>query len=52
MINDILENANYQEMVSEHIYDVIEYLINNDYEFSITANIKGVSFNPDIPKSL
>lgn len=52
MINDILENANYQEMVSEHIYDVIEYLINNDYEFSITANIKGVSFNPDIPKSI
>jgi len=52
MINNILEDVNYKEMVEEHIYEVIEYLINNDQEFSITVNIEGVSFNPEMPKSI
>lgn len=52
MIKNILEDVKYRDMVEEHIYDVMEYLITNDYEFSITANIDGLSFNPDIPKSI
>ncbi|MEA3314992.1 MAG: hypothetical protein U9Q30_03980 [Campylobacterota bacterium] len=52
MITNVLENVSYKDMVEEHIYEVMEYLINNDYEFSITVNIDGISFNPDIPKAI
>jgi len=39
-------------MLEGQIFEVIEYLINKNEEFSITANIKGVSFNPEIPESI
>jgi len=52
MIFNIVEDINYREMLSGQIFEVIEYLINKDEEFSITANIKGVDFNPEIPTSI
>lgn len=52
MIFNIVEDINYKEMLENQIFEVIEYLINNDEEFSITANIKGVDFNPEIPESI
>jgi len=52
MIFNIVEDINYREMLSSQIFEVIEYLINKDEEFSITANIKGVDFNPEMPESI
>jgi len=52
MIFNIVEDINYREMLTGQIFEVIEYLINKDEEFSITANIKGVDFNPEIPESI
>jgi len=52
MIFNIVEDINYREMLSGQIFEVIEYLINKDEEFSITANIKGVDFNPEMPESI
>jgi len=52
MIFNIVEDLNYREMLEGQIFEVIEYLINKDEEFSITANIKGVSFNPVMPESI
>jgi len=52
MIFNIVEDLNYREMLEGQIFEVIEYLINKNEEFSITANIKGVSFNPEMPESI
>jgi len=52
MIFNIVEDVQYKEMLEGQIFEVIEYLINKDEEFSITANIKGISFNPEIPESI
>jgi len=52
MIFNIVEDINYRDMLEEQIYEVIEYLINKDEEFSLTANIKGVHFDPEMPESI
>ncbi len=52
MIFNIVEDIEYRDMVENQIFEVIEYLINKDEEFSITANINGVKFNPEIPESI
>ena len=52
MIFNIVEDINYRDMLEGQIFEVIEYLINNNEEFSITANINGVNFNPEMPESI
>jgi len=52
MILNVVEDLEYRDMVAAQIFDVMEYLVNKDEEFSITANIKGVKFDPEIPESI
>ena len=52
VIFNIIEDSEYKEMVEGQIFEVIEFLIEKGEEFTITANINGVSFNPEIPKSI
>ena len=52
MIIDIVEDINYKEMVEGQIFELCEYLIQNDAEFSITANIKAIDFTPEIPETI
>ncbi|MEA3289658.1 MAG: hypothetical protein U9Q04_05685 [Campylobacterota bacterium] len=52
MIVDIIEDVSYKNLVETQIFELIEYLINKDEEFSVTANISGVSFDPEIPQSI
>lgn len=52
MIFNIVEDLEYKELIETQIYEIIEFLINKEQEFSITANINGVSFNPAIPESI
>lgn len=52
MIFNIVEDEEYKEIIESQIYEIIEFLLNKDQEFSITANINGVSFNPQVPKSI
>jgi len=52
MIFNIVEDLEYKDIVENQIYEIIEFLLNKEQEFSITANIKGVSFNPEIPESI
>lgn len=52
MIFNIVEDIAYRKMLEGQIFEVIEYLLDKDEEFSITANIKGVDFNPEIPESI
>ncbi len=52
MIKDIIENEDYKNLVSSQIKATIEYLIKRDEEFAITANLKGITFNPELPESI
>jgi hypothetical protein len=50
MINDIIENEEYKKLVEIQIKENIVFLLNKNHEFSITANIEPVTFNPELPK--
>ena len=52
MIFNIIEDLEYKELVKTQIYEVIEFLLHKDQEFSITVNINGVSFQPKIPNTI
>jgi len=52
MIKDIIENEKYKDLVSAQIKETMNYLIQNDEEFAITANIKGITFNPELPDTI
>ena len=49
MINNIIENAEYKDLVSKQVKDTIEFLLEQNQEFAITANIGGIRFEPELP---
>lgn len=52
MITTIIENDNYKDLITSQIEDIIEFLRNNGKEFSITANLDAVTFNPNLPETI
>jgi hypothetical protein len=52
MIHNIIDNIEYKELMETQVYEIIEFLLNQEEEFSLTANINGVQFNPQIPKTI
>ncbi|MFW3340129.1 hypothetical protein [Aliarcobacter butzleri] len=52
MLKDIIENPNYKELIEKQIQDIIIFLLDNKQEFSITANITPISFNPALPEEI
>lgn len=52
MVTDIIENEEYKNLMADHVRDVIIHLIESGEEFAITANIKGLTFTPELPLSI
>lgn len=52
MIKDIIENPSYKELIEKQIQDIIVFLLDNNQEFSITANITPITFNPALPEEI
>jgi hypothetical protein len=52
MINDIIESEEYKQLVEIQIKETILFLLNKNQEFSITANITPISFEPELPKTI
>ncbi|MFX4274347.1 hypothetical protein ACN2EP_01415 [Aliarcobacter butzleri] len=52
MLKDIIENPNYKELIEKQIQDIIVFLLDNNQEFSISANITPISFNPALPEEI
>lgn len=50
MIKDIIENENYRDIVSKQIKELVIYLLDQSLEFSITANIESITFEPELPE--
>ena len=49
MIKNIIENEQYKILVEKQTKDVIEFLLEQNQEFSVTANIDPITFNPELP---
>ena len=49
MINNIIENAQYKDLVSSQIKDTMNFLLEQNQEFAITANIDAITFDPELP---
>lgn len=52
MIKDIINDVSFKNLTENQVFEQIEYLLNKDEEFSVTANIKGVKFEPQIPATI
>ncbi|RXJ98520.1 hypothetical protein CRU98_09105 [Arcobacter sp. CECT 8986] len=52
MINDIIHQDSYKDLVSDQIEEVINYLLQNNKEFAITANLDALKFTPELPASI
>ena len=52
MINDIIENEDYEILVESQIKQNIDFLLSKDQEFSITANIEPINFEPELPAAI
>lgn len=51
MINELLEDENYKELVSKQVKDTMSFLVQKGQEFAITANLSGISFSPELPSA-
>lgn len=49
MINEVLNNEMYQELVKNQLTQMMELLVSQDIEFSITANVNCITFEPMLP---
>lgn len=52
MIKNIVKDESFKNLTQNQIFEQIEYLINKEEQFSVTANIKGVMFEPQVPESI
>lgn len=52
MINTLIKNNDYRKLTKKQIKEVIVFLINSNQEFSVTANVKGITFKPELPSSI
>lgn len=51
MINNIIENSEYKDLVSSQVKDTIQFLLDQSQEFAITANLDAVKFDPELPSN-
>ncbi|HIP13285.1 MAG TPA: hypothetical protein EYG97_03030 [Arcobacter sp.] len=52
MLDNLINSQKYKDFTSTQVKDLLNYLVNEKIEFSLTANTKGVDFNPEIPDSI
>jgi hypothetical protein len=52
MITKIINNNDYKTITKKQIKEVIDFLLQNNQEFAVTANVKGISFEPALPSSI
>jgi len=52
MLDNLINSQKYKDFTSTQVKDLLNYLVNEKIEFSLTTNTKGVDFNPEIPDSI
>ena len=49
MIKNIIEDEEYNLLIEKQIKETVDFLLKKNQEFSITANIEPITFNPELP---
>ncbi len=52
MIHNIITNKEYREITTKQIKELLQFLVKENEEFGITANLSGITFTPEIPHSI
>lgn len=52
MITNIIENEKYKNLIMKQIVEIMDFLLKNNEEFAVTANIQQIEFNPNLPESI
>ncbi len=50
MLHDIVSHNKFRDMMIEHSSEVIQYLFNEDIEFSILTSLANIAFDPPLPE--
>ncbi|SFV50048.1 FIG00469468: hypothetical protein [hydrothermal vent metagenome] len=52
MQSDIFQSKDYQELISSHLANSIEFLFENNQEFAIACEVEYLRFEPELPKDI
>ncbi len=52
MIQSIITNKKYKELTSKQVKELLGFLQEREEEFALTANLDGITFTPEIPKTI
>ena len=52
MLNDIYDDEKYQKVATRNLESFIKYLLDENIEFSVVANMKFVTFEPKLPQAI
>ena len=50
MLDEILDDERFSAMMKEHVFECVEYLLQNDRPFSAMTNLDLVKFDPELPE--
>lgn len=52
MTNEIYENSKFLEVMKQNVENIINFLIEEEIEFSVTANVRPIGFEPFLPDDI
>jgi len=52
LLKSIIEDYNFKDLAQKHTKEIIQYIVAKNVEFSIVANIKSISFEPELPTNI
>jgi len=52
LLKNIIEDYAFKDLTQNHTKEIIQYIVAKNVEFSVVANIKAISFEPDLPKDI
>jgi hypothetical protein len=52
MIHSIINKKEYRDITSKQVKELLDFLKREEKDFSITANLSGVVFSPEIPSTI
>lgn len=52
MLNELLSNDKFATLMKMHVYECIDFLLQNGINFGIVANLSLTEFNPPLPEDI
>lgn len=52
MLEDILKNRELREILSANCADLMEYMLENEINYSVVCDVNRVSFDPELPSDI